>query len=218
MNIYCLVEGRVTEKMVYASWIPLVNPALRVVDFLGEVSDNTVYIISGEGMPQLFSRIAPSVRDIAANGQFDRFVVSVDSEEMSAEDKLRELMIHVEAAAPPVACYPIVQHYCFETWALGNRKIGSKRPKNPPLIEMKRHYDVAKFDPAHMTSGTQRLNRAAYSEQYLRLLLNDQNKNLTYSKRDPSVITHEKYFHQVKQRNSETGHIDSFSQFIRAFS
>ena len=92
MNVYCLVEGRVTEKQVYSSWIPLVNPKLSVVQFLQQVQSNNVFIISGEGLPQLFSRIAASARDIAQFPVFDRFVISLDSEEMDPQAKLNELM------------------------------------------------------------------------------------------------------------------------------
>lgn len=219
MNVYCLVEGKVTEKQVYSSWIPLVNPALSVVNFVQDVVDNDVYIVSGEGMPQLFSRIESSVRDMDAFPVFDRFVISLDSEEMDCAAKLVELMAHVHAAAPSVPVYPIVQHYCFETWALGHRKIAKKPSMLPRLSAFKKHYDVATDDPSEMTSiDAARFNRAEFSNVYLRLLLNNQHKNLTYSKSDPSAVCHPKYFEHVRKRQEETGHIGSFNAFLSAFS
>lgn len=211
------MEGRITEKQVYSSWIPLVNPALRVVDFLQEVDHNKVIIVSGEGFPQLFHRLAPSLADIQAHGNIDRFVLSVDSEEMDFADKLVEVTQHIAMHNPAVPVFPIVQHYCFETWALGNRVIGSKRPTDPDLAEFKRAYDVATLDPAVMQSIRPRLNRAQFSELYLRRLLNDQHKGLTYSKSNPSLVCHRKYFDQVRRRLQDTGHIASFHQFISAF-
>jgi hypothetical protein len=219
LNVYCLVEGRVTEKKVYSSWIPLVNPQLSVVPFLQQVQSNNVFIISGEGLPQLFSRIAASSRDMAQFPIFDRFVISLDCEEMDPQAKLNELMTHVHAAAPPVPVHPIVQHYCFETWALGNRKIARKPSELPQLSAFKQHYDVQVNDPSLMPSIDQtRYNRAEFSETYLRLLLNNQRKNLSYSKANPSAICHPKYFDQVRSRLLSTGHITSFQQFLSAFS
>lgn len=218
MNVYCLVEGRVTEKQVYSSWIPLVNPALTVVNFVNQVVANNVFIISGEGLPQLFSRISASVKDMEAFPVFDRFVISLDSEEMDAEAKLAELIRHVEAAGPSVPVYPIVQHYCFETWALGNRKIGKKPAELTGLKECKKHYDVQTSDPALMPSiDPMRYTRSEFSAKYLRLILNNQRKNLTYTKSDPSAVCHEKYFEQVRSRHVDTGHIGSFQQFCAAF-
>lgn len=218
MNVYCLVEGRVTEKQVYSSWIPLVNPKLSVVQFLQQVQSNNVFIISGEGLPQLFSRIAASARDIAQFPVFDRFVISLDSEEMDPQAKLNELMTHVHAAAPSVPVYPIVQHYCFETWALGHRKITKKPSTLPRLSAFKQHYDVQVKDPSQMPSiDPVRYNSAEFSEAYLRLLLNNQHRNLSYSKADPSHVCHSKYFDQVRSRLLDTGHVASFQQFLSAF-
>jgi hypothetical protein len=188
------------------------------VDFLHQVDNNKVIIVSGEGTPQIFQRIAPSFLDIRRHGNIDRFVISVDSEEMDCQAKLDEVMLQVRKNNPPVPVYPIIQHYCFETWALGNRAVGSKRPKDTELATFKRSYDVARFDPSLMPSLSARLNRSQFSEVYLRRLLNDQHKGLSYSKADPSVVCHTKYYDQVLRRQRDTGHITSFQQFVVAFS
>jgi hypothetical protein len=127
-------------------------------------------------------------------------------------------MVHVDAAASPVPVFPIVQHYCFETWALGNRKIAKKPAELPRLAECKKHYDVRQYDPALMPSiDTSRFTRAEFSQTYLRSLLNNQHKNLTYTKSDPSAVCHPKYFEQVRSRFNDTGHVSSFQQFVAAF-
>ena len=219
MNVYCLVEGRVTEKQVYASWIPLVNPALTIVRLVQDVVKDNVFIVSGEGMPQLYSRIAASVKDMGDFPVFDRFVISLDSEDMDAEAKLNELMVHVQAAGPTVPVHPIVQHYCFESWALGHRKIAKKPSTLPRLSNFKKHYEVEVRDPSEMPSiDPTRYNRAEFSQLYLRLVLNNQHKNLTYSKSNPSAVCHSKFFQQVRARVADTGHIGSFQQFLSAFS
>ena len=206
-----------TEKEVYASWIPRINPALKIVNFIQDVVANNVFIVSGQGMPRTLQRIEPSLQDIDQHGGIDRFVVSVDSEDLEFESKLEELMAKVQSVGPKVPVYPIVQHYCFESWALGNRVVGAKRPKDLNLAEYKRQYDVSNMDPARMPSLKDGFNRAQFSEHYLRLLLNDQHKGLTYTKANPSVVCHEKYFDQVRKRHQDTSHISSFHQFIEAF-
>jgi len=40
MNLYLVVEGPVGEKQVYAHWVPLVNPNLKIVNSLEEVAQN----------------------------------------------------------------------------------------------------------------------------------------------------------------------------------
>jgi len=49
MNIYVVVEGRGTEPVVYRSWIPLVNPVLKPVDYITQVTTDNFYIVSGGG-------------------------------------------------------------------------------------------------------------------------------------------------------------------------
>ncbi len=70
-----------------------------------------------------------------------------------------------------------------------------------PLAHFKMHYDVQHHDPAQMASiDPSRYTRAEVSQTYLRMLLNNQHKNLTYTKSDPSPVCHLKYFAQVRSR------------------
>jgi hypothetical protein len=60
-------------------------------------------------------------------------------------------------------------------------------------------------------------NRAQFAFRYLKKSLNDKNKNLTYTKRNPKTLLHPKYFHEIEKRYNQTGHICSFSTFLTAF-
>src|SRR5438876_5139031 len=89
----------------------------------------------------------------------------------------------------------VLQHLCFETWALGNRRIGSKNPQDRRLIQYRQFYNVLNRDPEGLpTLANSNLNRSQFAEQYLRVTLNDRNKRLTYSKRNPKVVAHPKYY------------------------
>jgi hypothetical protein len=60
-------------------------------------------------------------------------------------------------------------------------------------------------------------NRAQFADVYLRKLLNNKHRNLTYSKSNPTALIHNKYFDQLNKRLNETGHIGSFEAVITAF-
>jgi hypothetical protein len=112
----------------------------------------------------------------------------------------------------------VVQHFCFEAWALGNRRIGSKNPQEPRLIQYRRLYNVLKLDPEGLPAlPHENLNRSQFAEKYLRVTLNDKYKNLTFSKRNSKVVAHKKYYNELRDRLAQTGHLNSFQAFIDAF-
>ena len=219
MNVYVVVEGRVVEKAVYQVWIPEVNNTLAPVQYLDEVVQNNFYIVSGEGYPYYFKIIDAALEDVGQGNTFDRLVICIDSEDVGLEDKRGEVTEHVTASAHAGIDYRVVvQHFCFEAWALGNRTIGPRHPQNPTLQRYRAFYNVATHDPEGLSSPPdEQLTRSQFAEKYLRLMLNDRNKNLTYSKSNPSVVAHPKYYHQLVWRLADTGHIKSFQAFIDAF-
>jgi hypothetical protein len=219
VNLYVVVEGRVVEKEVYKAWVPLVNPNLSYVGSLAEVDNNNFVIFSGGGYPQYFDMIRAGLEDVAADAKFTRLVISVDSEDMTLEQKHQEIKEFIQSTGIVGVDYRIVvQHFCFETWALGNRRIGVRNPKNPVLARYKGLYDVVTEDPEDLPPLlVERLNRSQFAEKYLRMMLNDKNKNLSYSKRDPSVVTHPKYFQNIRARMDDLAHILSFRAFLDAF-
>jgi hypothetical protein len=219
VNIYVVVEGRVVEKRVYKSWIPCVNRRLRAVDFIQDVVTDNFFIVSANGFPGYFDVIRQGLEDVSSNKLFDRFVICVDSEEQTRTEKHGEIDTFVRSIGAAGVDYRIVvQHFCFEAWALGNRRAGSRNPKNLTLAGYKKLHDVVRHDPELLPGlPAERLNRSQFAEKYLRLMLNDKNKGLSYSKANPSVVAHPKYFAQVAGRLKDTSHIASFQSFLDAF-
>jgi hypothetical protein len=219
MNIYVVVEGRVVEKEVYTVWIPEVNGALSPATHIGSVTQNNFLIISSNGYPGYWETIEAGLEDVATSGIFHRLVICIDSEDMTLQDKYNEVDDFVKATPYAHINYKIVvQHFCFETWALGNRRIGSKNPQNEALRRYRSLYNVLKRDPEELPALPQEnLNRSQFAEKYLRVTLNDKGKNLTYSKSNPKVVAHPKYYEEVSSRLAQTGHIRSFQAFVDAF-
>ncbi len=221
MNVYLIVEGD-GEKKIYAHWVPLVNPSLSIVNSLDEVRDNNLIIYSGGGYPRYLDVIKNGVEDVAANEQLDRLVIAIDSEEMSYEEKRREIRREidecVETLGKSLDYKIVVQHFCLETWALGNQVIVPRSRTDSELRRYKNYFDVLKKDPELLPDYSEdSLTRSQFAERYLRKLLNIKYRDLTYTKRNPKALLHDKYFKCVKRRLEETGHIASFSDFLAAF-
>lgn len=217
MNIYLVVEG-LGEKKVYPKWIRIVNPKLRCVNEITAVHKNHVYIVSGGGYPSYFQVIEDAVEDVSINASFDRLVVAVDSEELSYHEKRKEIASFIDGLKANVDYHMIIQHFCLETWALGNRVIVQRQPKTTRVRQYRAFYDVLTEDPAALPSfEAEELTRAQFAERYLRSLLNEKYRNLSYSKRNPKALFDQNYFKRIKSRFMETGHIASFEEFLKAF-
>lgn len=217
MNVYVVVEGHSTEPAVYRSWIPLVNPLLKPVDYITQVMTDNFYIVSGGGYPSIYTTVEAAIADTNTDHRFDRLVIALDSENDTKAARLAEVQAIVNAGIPRVDVRIIIQHFCFETWALGNRVAIPKSPREEQLINFRRHYDVRALDPENLTRHPMlELNRAQFAGKYLRAALRQRNQ--IYSKSNPSVVAHPKYFEQIKKRLLETEHINSFGDFLFAFS
>jgi hypothetical protein len=217
LNIYLVVEGT-GEKRVYTHWVPLVNPALTVVDHLTEVVVNNIVITSGHGFPQYLDIIRRGVLDVQASPHIDRLVIAVDSEDMSYSQKRTEIDQYVGSLSIQVNYRVIVQHFCLEAWALGNKVIVPRKPQGQKLRTYRQVFNVLTNDPELLPSyPPQELNRAQFATQYLRALVNEKYKGLTYTKSNPAVLLHDHYYQRVKDRFQTTGHIHSFNDFLSAF-
>jgi len=217
VNIYVAVEG-VAEKKVYAKWIPLVNPSLSHARVITDVDVNRYFIVSGGGYPGYFETIEDAIEDLRSLPQFNRLVIAIDSENMSADDKRREVVEFVEAYGPPPDYRVVVQHFCLETWGLGNRRIVSRQPENADLRLCLAMFDVSVEDPELLPAlPSESLNRAQFAEKYLRLLFQEKFSGLGYSKNNPRALSHNTYFRRVRERLEDTGHIASFDSFLGAF-
>lgn len=218
MNIYVIVEGVVTEKKVYQHWIPLVNPCLSYVDHISKILNNNFSIFTGGGYPQYKTVITNAIIDVNTYGNIDRLVIAIDSEEMSYTQKYNEIHALVSQYSCSAQIVIVIQHFCFETWALGNQSIISRHPQSAKLREYINFYNITTNDPENLPAlHKEELNRSQFAKKYLKHALNDRYKNLSYSDNNPRVLLNDKYFTRVKQRVVTNNHINSFRGFLGAF-
>jgi hypothetical protein len=218
MNIFVLVEGENAAKQIYSSWIPFVNPSLSEVKLISEFSNNNFYVFAGYGYPYYLEAISAAITDINSNNNISRLVIAVDSEDMSYQEKYDEINNYLVTNPCRVDIKIIIQHFCFETWALGNKKINIRNIQNSRLREYKAFYDIYNNDPELLPPYPKEgLNRAHFAYKYLIRLLNEKNRNLSYSKNNAKALLHYKYFEQLKIRLDEKKHISSFKTFLEAF-
>ncbi len=218
MNLYIVVEGEVGEKYLYRNWIPLVNPILSYVQHISMIVENNFAILSGGGFPNYFDVIEAAIDDVNNYPNIDRLVIAIDSEDLSYSEKLSEMNHHLSQFRCKAETRVIIQHFCLETWALGNRQIIRQNPQCPKLIQYKRFYNVRSADPELLPPyRLEELNRAQFAEIYLRRALNDKFRNLTYTKSNPEALLNAKYFQRVKERFEQTNHIRSFNDFLTSF-
>ncbi len=211
-----VAEGERGARKVYRSWINFVNPSLTYVDRVDEISHNSYVIYAGFGYPFYFQIIEDAIRDVNSYGNVDRLVIGVDSEDMSHQEKYDEIASFVNGSGCKAEIHIVVQHFCLETWALGNRIIFRRNPHSLKLRLYLQFFDVRMLNPELLPSheGT---NRAQFAVKYLKAALNERYGNLSYSKNDPKVLLNALYFERVKQRFYDTGHIPSFEAFLSAF-
>jgi hypothetical protein len=218
MNYYIVVEGKSGERKVYPKWIQILNPDLTQVYSLADISSNNYYLISGNGYPQYLKIVDNAVEDCAANKAVDRLVIAVDAEDFSYQQKEREVVGRVAERLDPQRVCIVVQYPCFESWALGNRIVFRRKPVDSTLRRYLRFYDVRTNDPESLPAlQEESLNRCQFAFVYLKRILNDRYPNLTYTKSNPKVVEHPKYFEQIRRRLHETKHIRSFGSFLDAF-
>jgi hypothetical protein len=182
------------------------------------LSDNQYYIISGNGYPSMLRMIDGSIENILNYMPDAMFVAVCDSEELSYEHRYAEIERFIkEKIGNRTLNYRIViQHYCFETWALGNRKAIPDNPRDSIAQRGLRHFDVRREDPEHMTKPHWHAgSRAFYAYELFRNMANQ--KRLGYSKSNPGKIINQYFFDQVLSRNRKLKHIKSFDNFIHAF-
>lgn len=215
MNFYVVVEGK-GEKIIYRKWIKYINPTLRIVDSIDKVTNNNVYIISGNGYPSYFDIISNAIEDVSTLNCFDLLVVSVDSEKMTYMEKYHEIKTFIDQKNKNINYKIIIQHFCIETWALGNKIIIPRNPQSKIIRNYIQFYDVLLNDPENLPPY-KNLNRAQFAYSYLHAILNDRYRNLTYHKTTPEVITNHKFFNRIKSRYLESNHISSFKGLLDAF-
>jgi hypothetical protein len=217
MNYYIVVEGK-TEKPVYVKWIPLVNKKLSYVDDLDKIKNNNFFIVSGGGSPFYFNVIEDAIEDVNSLDIIDCLVIAVDSEEMTKKEKFDEITDFVKEKSCIKPVKIIVQHFCIETWALGNKKIVKRYPADSILREYRAYFDILTSDPETMPGyPSENLKRAKFAYKYLKKNLAERFTTITYTKKNPVPLLHPTYFKEVRNRIIKTGHIASFQDFLDAF-
>lgn len=218
MNIHVIIEGEAGAKKVYKHWIPLVNENLSYVAHISMTNNNNFSIVAGGGYPEYMPTILAGIADVNDYRNIDRLVIAVDSEEMEFEEKYNEIEQHISSTPCSSEIKIIIQHFCFETWALGNTYMISHQTQDRKLIEYKRFYNVKIYDPESLPAyPKEELNRSQFAYKYLRRALSNKYRTRSYSKRDPGPLLNEKYFNRVNERLENTRHIQSFSYFLNAF-
>jgi hypothetical protein len=216
MNIYVVVEGR-TEKPVYKSWIPLINPNISYVNDIYDIKKNNFSIISAKNYPY-YQIIEDAITDVNDVGNIDRLVISVDSEDNSREKKFEEVNSFLQNLHCVASIIVVIQHFCIETWALGNRHIIRRHPQNQNLRKYKGIFNVLLNDPELLPPlPSENLNRAQFAFKYLKVILNERYPSIVCTKRRPYPLCHPTYFSEVRSRYHDTQHIASFSDFLGAF-
>jgi hypothetical protein len=220
VNIYVVVEGERAARKIYKTWISIVNPELQYIDYLTQLGQNNFFILAGFGQSQfLNNQIERAINDVN-NLPFDRLVLAIDSEDNSFEDKLTELTERVEGLGCSVPVKYVIQHFCFETWLLGNKQTFRKKTDDNELQKFRDIFDVRDNDPALLPANDERdWNRSQFALQYLRAGLRDVHpaNRVSYTKSHPGAIANEGYFNQVKKRCLGENHIISFKGFLEAF-
>jgi|SRR3989339_137747 len=218
MNVHVVVEGVVSEKKIYRAWIPFLNPNLSYVDHISLMTNDNFSIVSGGGFPNYFSTIEAAIEDVNSYSNIDKLVIAVDSEDFTYSEKKNEITSFLSHLHCTVGINIIIQHFCIETWALGNQKIMRPNPQSSELREYKKIFNVRLSDPECLPPHKkEELNRAQFAERYLRYALNDKYRNLSYSKSNPEIMLHSKYFKSLCMRYEKTEHIKSFNDFLLAF-
>ena len=219
MNLYIVVEGRTSEKKVYPCWINHINPHLEEINDLDGFSGNSYYLISGMGYPNYLSVIDAAIEDVLSNKNIDYLVVCVDSEEMTYENKYQEIIQYIDGRIKSDRLRIIIQHFCLETWGLANKVIHKRNPEDRILREYVRFFNARVKDPELLPNYDMRgFNRSQFAHDYLRRVLREKYRNLSYTKSNPMVIADKTYFDRILTRYLEDNHIQSFKHFIEAFS
>lgn len=222
MNLYILVEGKHTERIVYPKWLSYIAPHLTKKDSPSEVFNNDYFLISGEGYPRLLDiTLKNSIDDIISLNRFDYFVVILDVDETTSEyrkkevnDRINELGIDLK----PCKIKVIPQNKCIETWGLGNKTIFARNTDDQILKKFYEHYNVSIYDPEDMEKPIEYENSVSnYHEAYLKRLLRA--KRIHYSKKNPQDFAKAYYLEQLILRiQNFPEHLKSFQEFYSFFS
>lgn len=219
MNIYLLVEGQSTEAEVYPAWLSYLLPELKRVYNYKNVVKNNYYLFSSNGMPYINNDILNAIKDINCLGKYDYFVICVDSDAATVEQrkhKIHKLLNDEGINLKNTKLKIVVQNCCIETWFLGNRKVYKKNPnKNMVFKNYSDIYNVSTKDPEQM--GKPNNFEGSISQfhfKYLKVMFNER-CNMVYSKSNSSEVQKNTYLEELQNRvRDEPLHLKSFNDFL----
>ncbi len=218
MNVYFLVEGKRTERKVYPRWLSLLIPNLEFVNFFQDVVSNNYKIFSGDGFPHLLHKhLKASVEDVNKDGNYDYFVICLDSDDCSVDERINEvngfLIENNIELNDNIEFRIIVQNKCIESWLLGNSNIFKNNPGDPELVKVINFYDVSKNDPEIMEKpDTFGGSTSDFHYNYLKKMLSE--RHISYTKKNPRDVVEKHYLDELIKRSKETNHIKSFTNFL----
>jgi len=217
MNVYFLVEGKHTERKLYPLWLSYAVPQLKRVNSPADASENSYYLVSAEGYPSIIGKIlTDSIQDIEDTKKFDVFVVVLDADERSVQERINEVTHAVEQSKiklQSARLEVIVQNRCIETWLLGNRKIFIRQPQDDKLNQFIAHYDIALYDPELMPLFSGFNSHGQFHKEYVKSIFKE--RSISYAPHNPGQAGEQSYFEQLQKRVDETNHIQSFARFLQ---
>lgn len=217
MNFYMLVEGKSTEMKVYPQLISFYHPEYKRVAMLDDITENSYYMFSGQGIPSMYDKIEPSIQDIMEfnkkhTQQIERLVICLDTDfygnEIDTNFRItQELMKH---GGLNIDFTIIMQTMCLESWFLGNKDAYPTKfsQEFKPYHD---YYNVSILDPEKMVAPEGSGSIGGYSKQYLKKMLNESGK--TYSVSQVKHVTTKEYISKMDERQSLTGHINFYHYF-----
>ena len=216
MNLCFLVEGELTEKYVYRSWIKHTFPALSEVSTTGAMTADTYCIIAGNGNPQYKKRIAELMADFQTYPAIDHFFICVDAESKAYAEAVAEIEDEIAAHArpPQLRTHIIVQNGCIETWFLGHTVMMQQALGVSGMSKYVRFYDVSENDPEDMGAHPDHRNRAHTHQEYLKEMFLSQNPRQRYRKKNPGIVLDKPYLDALRERCSTTKHLPSLQKLF----
>lgn len=219
MNLYILVEGKQTERILYPIWLQFIAPHMTRVQSLSSINENNYFLISGEGYPRMLDvKLNDSLKDIEQQGNFDLFWVVLDSDGESVPVRRQYVLSRIAQSGIDIgSCQVevIIQDPCIETWGLGNSSMISVNHLYGELSDFYRHYDVKNNDPELMRKQRGFLgSEASFHERYLKSMLIL--KGIKYTKKNPQGMKDLYYFNALIERSlNQNNHLRSFAHFYQ---
>ncbi|GAB4406905.1 MAG: hypothetical protein OHK0039_08980 [Bacteroidia bacterium] len=172
MNLYFLIEGARTERLVYPLWLKHLLPELTETDDAFEIGDNQFYMFNGNGYPSVLdNHLRNAVEDVNEIGKYRYLVLCIDADEVSAAERAAEVRNFVAREGirlcAPTELALVIQNRCIETWFLGNRKVFKCNPQNDRFRSFVAFYDVSKDDPEAMGCMNGYATHAQFHAAYL---------------------------------------------------